>query len=442
MSTRNKVRKSLVFSFWDGVFASGTAGFINDYVAPYAIALKASVRQIGYLTAFPFLFTSLIQIFSADITDKFKSRKKVIVIFVLLHTLMLLPMMFIPSMPAAHQVPVLIIAMTLFIGLNSLTGPVWVGLMAEYIPARKRGFYFGWRNKIMSVVALACSYLAGVILQLTKNHALRGFIIIIGAAMLARLASWYCLSRMYEPAYRVKHEAYFSFLDFIGSFRTSNFARFVFFVAGLQFCVNLSAPFFSVLMLRELQFSYLTYTVIVTSATAAQIFFIGRWGRFADKTGNIKVMRLTSLIIATLPLWWIAYRHPVYLIFIQLLGGFAWAGFNLCAGNFVYDAVTPQKRIRCQGYFSVVVALAVALGGIIGGRLAQVLPALCGYKILSLFLLSSALRFVIITFLARGIKEVRPIEKMNSRTLLAQVIGVQGLFKAAKQEAQGSLPHE
>jgi len=33
-------------------------GMVNDYFAPYALALKATTQQIGALTAIPFLASS------------------------------------------------------------------------------------------------------------------------------------------------------------------------------------------------------------------------------------------------------------------------------------------------------------------------------------------------------------------------------------------------
>jgi len=424
MRTPNKIKKSLVASFWDGIFSACSSGLITDYVTPYALVLKATIRQIGFLSAIPFLASSIVQLVSADIAEKLKSRKKAIVIFVFAHTLMFVPIMLIPYLFASQAVLFLIVFMTLYTGFSTLVSPIWVGLMTEYIPTRKRGSYFGWRNKIVSIVVIAASLSAGLILQHFRNEPLRGFLIILILAFAARLISWYFLTRMYEPRFIVDKSAYFSIIDFIKNIRHSNFARFVLFVSGMQFCVNLASPFFSVFMLKDLRFNYLTYTIIVTAVTATQIFTIGRWGRCADRIGNLKVLKFTAVIIAGLPLWWIINRHPAYLLVAQVVSGFAWSGFNLCTGNFVYDATTPAKRIRCFGYLSVFVGLAICFGGILGGHLAHVVPAIFGYKLLSLFFISSILRFLVVFFLARTIKEVRPVETMHTGDIVLSIVGL------------------
>lgn len=428
MKKTNKIRKSLKFSFLDGIFASCMVGLTTDYITPYALALKATVSQIGILSAAPNLTSSLVQLKSADLVEKLKSRKKIINLFVLLHVLMLLPIIFIPYLFKMQVVLFLIIFITLFTSLNAFAGPAWSSLMSDYVPAKIRGKYFGWRNKIFGTVTITSALIGGLILHNFKNNILRGFLIIFSMAFICRFISWYFLTRMYEPQFRVRKEAYFSFLDFIKRIRESNFAKFVIFVAGLNFCVNLAAPFFSVFMLRDLKFNYLTYTVVVTTVTIAYIFTIDRWGRHADKVGNVKVLKFTSFFIASLPFLWIINQNPLYLVFAQIISGFAWSGFNLCAVNFIYDAVTPEKRTRCIAYFNFLTGVALCLGALTGGYLVNVLPKFFGYKILFLFLISSVLRFFVVILVSGKIREVRTTEKITSKDLFYSVIGIKPIL--------------
>jgi len=424
MAKQNKIKKSLKVSFWEGAFSSCMSGLVSDYITPYALALKAGTQMVGALSAVPFLASSLTQLKSAEITEFFKSRKRMMVIFTILHLFMLVPIMLVPYLFRNQPVLFLIFFVTLFTAFSATTGPVMQSLLGEYIPINSRGRYFGWRSKTMMMITIAASLVAGFILNHFRNNVLRGFLIIFSLALFARFIAWYFLTRMYEPGFRVHEDAYFSFFDFVKRIRKSNFAQFVLLVSGLQFCVNLASPFFSVFMLRELRFDYITYTVLVSTVTVIQILTIGRWGRCADKVGNIKVLKFTALLIASLPLWWIISQNRIYLIFAEAVSGFAWAGFNLCSGTFVYDAVTPQKRIRCIGYLSVFVGLGVFLGGIIGGYLAGVLPNIFGYRILSLFLLSSAMRFLTVLIISRRIKEVRAAQEVSYRDLFYRIVGI------------------
>ncbi len=423
-----RVKQSLRVSFWDGVFYACMTGLVSDYLTPYALALKATPGDIGILAAAPSLVATLTQSKAPDLTERFKSRTTTINLFVFMQALMLIPIMAIPYLFKANPVIALIIFATLFTAFGGLANPPWAGLMAEYIPARKRGAYFGWRNKITGIVTVAASFVSGFILFRLTHNIFVAFLTILILAFICRLISWGFLTRMYEPRFAPAREDYFSIWDFIKRMRQTNFGKFVFFAASFNFCVQIAAPFFPVFMLKDLQFNYLTYTLLTITVTAAQIIAIDRWGMLADRTGNIKVLKVCSLLIAFNPLFWIINRHPAYLIFAQIAAGFSWAGFNICATNFIYDAVTPQKRVRCIAYFNVLVGLGIFLGALCGGLLATRMPILFGYRLLSLFLLASIMRFAVIAIMAPRIHEVRrAAEPMRKRDLFYSVIGIKPL---------------
>jgi MFS family permease len=421
---RHAIKKSLRVSFWDGVFAAAMTGLTAEYFTPFALALKASISQIGILTALPNLAGSFSQLKSADITESVGSRRKVICSFVFLQALVLLPVIFVPYLFKNWAVGSLIVLVSLFNVFGAFSLPVWQSLMTDYLPYNKRGRYFGWRNKVLGIVTITGLFGAGMTLNLFKGNILRGFLIIFSFACLCRFVCVYFLFQMYEPKQHLRKEAYFSFWDFLKRARESNFARFVIFNSVFIFSVYLAAPFFSVLMLKDLKFNYFTYTILITTVSIATIFTIDRWGRNADKVGNMKVLRVSSLLIASLPFWWILNQNPVYLIFAQALSGIAWAGFNLCSLNFIYDAVTPAKRTRCIAYFYFFNGLAICLGSFVGGLLANSLPNIFGYRLFSLFFIAGSLRFIVALTLPLRIREVRPVEKISSKDLFLRIVGL------------------
>ena len=411
-------------------------GMTTDYITPYALTLKATNSQIGALSAVPNFTSSLVQLKSADLTEKLKSRKKIINLFVFLHTVMLLPVILIPYLFKVNAVLFLIIFITLFNSLGAFAVPAWSSLMSDHIPYKMRGKYFGWRNKILGAITVLSAFIAGFTLHKFKNNVVVGFSVIFGIAFICRFISWYFLTRMFEPPLKINRKAYFSFFDFIKRIRESNFAKFVIFVASLNFSVNLAAPFFSVFMLKDLKFDYITYTILVITVAIVSILTIDRWGKNADRIGNIKVLRLTSFFIASIPLLWILDHHPLYLIFIQAISGFAWAGFNLCTTNFIYDAVRPEKRTRCIAYFNVCTGVALCLGALLGGYLVNTLPRFFGYKILSLFLISGILRFLVVFLISGRINEVRKIEEITSKDLFYNVIGIKPISGVTQESRQ------
>ncbi|MFH1338616.1 MAG: MFS transporter [Candidatus Omnitrophota bacterium] len=427
-ASNSRISRSLRFSFLDGTFASAMTGFTQEYFTPFLLLLGASVTHIGILNALPNFFASLIQLKSADLVERVKSRKKIINTFVFLQALMLVPMAIIAWLIKVEPV-VFIGFVILFSAFGAFATPAWGSLMSDLVEEDKRGEYFGFRNSALGFISVGVAFAAGIILHMMKKiNVFYGFVIIFGLAFIFRIISWYFLTRMYEPPLSYHKENYFTLVNFLARIKESNFARFVLFIAMMNFSVNLASPFFAVLMLRDLQFSYFLYTAVTVTATLAVYSLLGRWGRHADKVGNLKVLKLTGSLIGIIPLLWILNRHPVFLFFAQIFSGFVWAGFNLCATNFIYDAVTPQKRARCISYFNVLNGFALCAGALLGGFLIQKLPPIHGHKILTLFLISSVLRIAVALIMPVKLKEVRPVERIKSIQLFFSITGIKPLL--------------
>ena len=422
------VRESLRSSFKDGIFAAFMAGVTDHYATPLALFLGASVQQVGLITALPNLLSSLSQFFAVRIIYWVGGRIKLLVRLVLCQASLILSMAILPWLEIPHRVELVLLLIILAAVCGGLAGPAWGSLMSDYVPSSKRGRYFGWRNRTVGAVTIASVITSGLALNsFQKISSSAGFFIIFALAALARYGSAYFIKQMDEPPHRRDPASDFTFLMFVARFRESNFLRFVVFSASVTFATYLSAPFFAVFMLRDLQLSYLTYMVLQVCSSFASLVALPLWGRHADLVGNVRVLRLSSFFAALIPAFWLLSHDPAYLMLIQLWGGFAWSGVTLSAGNFIYDAVTPQKRVRCIAYFNVLNGVALFLGSFLGGFLASRLPPLFGYSLLSLFVVSCACRVFFYLLLSRSFREVRPAHEVSIHQLFFSVVGIRPL---------------
>jgi MFS family permease len=317
-----------------------------------------------------------------------------------------------------------------FTAAGAVIMPAWGSLMADLVQEDKRGEYFGWRSKTLGMITVLATFSAGFILhRAEKTNALAGFAAVFALAFVFRLVSWHYMNKMHEPALARKEEDYFSLRDFVSRYQTSNFLRFVVYVSLLKFTVYVASPFFAVLMLKNLGFGYMAFTLVTLSATLAAIASIRRWGRHADRVGNLKVVRSTSMLVALIPLFWLVNQNPVYLFFVQAFSGFAWAGFNLSASNFIYDASSPGKRTRCIAYFNFFSGVSMSLGALFGGWLAMVLPTgFLEFKAMNLILISAVLRLAMAYFLPFKLKEVREVEHIRTHELLWSMLRLRPVF--------------
>ena len=424
-----KIKESLTISWKEGIPASMMLGVLDYYLVPYGLFLGASNRIIAVLSSLPHLAASLAQLWGVEAVRRAGSRLQVVVATAAAQAAVLLPMAALALVNFRGRLAALVALAVAFRVLNNLCGTAWSSLMSEYLPPQGRGRYFGWRSRIAGLATLAGTAAGGVILFAMKETSVAwGFLAIFVLAALLRFLSASMLSRQVELPLSSHPDSQFTFWMFLRRTRQSNFVQFVLYVSGVLFATHLAAPYFSVYMLRDLKMNYLTYMIVHLSAAVGSLAAFPIWGRNADVVGNARILKTTGRLIPLIPLLWLVSRDPAYLILVEFFAGFVWGGFNLCAANFIYDAVTPEKRVRCLGYFNLISGAAIFGGAMLGGFLADRLPPLFGLRLLSLFLLSGLLRLPAAFLQGGQFKEVRETgPHVSSRRLFFSVVGLRPL---------------
>jgi MFS family permease len=409
------------------------AGVTDYYATPAALFLGATVQQIGLISALPHLLSSLSQFFSVRVIYWVGGRLKLLVRLVFSQASLILCIAILPLLEIPHRVELLLVLLILSAVCGGLAGPAWGSLMSDYVPAKKRGRYFGWRNRTVGAVTVGSVVASGLLLNFFQEISYgTGFWIIFLLAAAARYASAYFISQMDEPPHKKDPASDFTFVMFLRRFRESNFLKFVVFTGCLTFATYLAAPFFAVFMLRDLQLSYATYMALQVCSSLAALIALPLWGRHADLVGNVRVLRLSSFLASLIPIFWLFSQNPAYLMLVQIFSGFSWSGVTLSTGNFIYDAVTPQKRVRCIAYFNVINGAALFMGSSLGGYLASRLPPLLGHRLVGLFALSCLCRLAFYLLLSRSFREVRAAHEVSIQELFFSVVGIRPLVGPAR----------
>lgn len=426
----NPYLKSLQISWKEGLPASVMQSLADDYSIPLALFLGATPAEIAFLVAVPTLVSSVLQLWTSKWVDLMKgSRLRSLVSSAAGQAFCLLPIAFLPCLTGSWRIGVLIVCVTFFRTFGSVISTVWGSLTSDYLPAEERGRYFGWRSRLVGIAGMLGTIWGGALLFSYQGHLqAAGFVILVAVATLARFLSAGLMARMQDLPVVKTPESHFTFFMFLRRFRQSNFVKFVFYVASIMFATNLAAPFFSVYMLSDLHFNYLLFMAIRFTSVAAGLLSFPIWGRHADSVGNAKILKLTSLLIPAIPLLWMVSPLPAYLICVEIFSGFVWGGFNLCALNFIYEAVSSGKRIRCLSYFAVITGIAIFLGAATGGFLVERVLPFRGSAILTVFLISGVLRFLSHFILSEKFREVRLVaQQISSLELFFSVTGIRQL---------------
>ncbi|MFH1541949.1 MAG: MFS transporter, partial [bacterium] len=180
-------------------------------------------------------------------------------------------------------------------------------------------------------------------------------------------------------------------------------------------------------LIEELGLDYWTFTLIITAAVITS--FVGQryWGDFADKYGNMRMVRLAALLIVPVPFAWLLSVNVAYLFGVQLVAGFIWAGFNLSSINFIYDVAVSNKRERCISYFNALSGFGLGAGALLGGYLYRYLPPVHGSKFYTLLIISGGLRLLFGLALLLFTREVRNVQPIRTRTLLYDMSGIRSI---------------
>jgi MFS family permease len=191
---------------------------------------------------------------------------------------------------------------------------------------------------------------------------------------------------------------------------------------------QIAGPFFAVYMLRDLHWSYLQFTANAAVFLLSQTLFVRWWGSLGDRHGNRAVLAATSCLLPFLPLIWAFSTNYFVLLLAQVFSGATWSGFNLAASNFVYDAVSQEKRARAFSYYNVLNGLFSVAGGVlIGAPLAEFVPAALTLgpvhiqmvsSLPAVFVISGIVRAFIVAAMLPRFKEVRSAEPISTVRIL------------------------
>ncbi len=423
--SEEKKKQNLLIAIWDGIFSAINVGCGETYMPVFAIALGAGNIQIGLLTSLPNLIAALSQLNTPQFVKAFESRKKLINIFVFLQVFMWFPILSIPFVSLKeNQVVILIVLYALYLSFGSFILPAYGSLLSDSVVEAERGKYFSWRGKLIGISTVLSGFIGGFILYKYSASVYAGFAMIFGLAAFARLVSNFFLFKLHEFPLKMAQDHYFSFLDFARRLPVSNFAKYVFYIGFFHTAAYLAGPYFSVLMLRDFGFSYLTYAILTTVANVSSLLGLTYWGRHSDEFGNARLFKISAVLISFIPLLWFVSHQVWYLFLIQLVAGYLWGGFNLCCANFIYDASIPEKRVYCISYYNVVVGLGIFVGTLLGGYLSNHLPPFLGYRIFSVLLMSSLCRMIVAWFLLPRVNEVRHVKHITRRDLFLRIMGL------------------
>ncbi|MBN1261548.1 MAG: MFS transporter [Anaerolineae bacterium] len=399
-------RRTLRWLTLDGLLASISDALLNTYQSLYLLALGATKAQIGALSSLANLAMPLAMIPGGRLAGTARRFKPLVIVPALGARLALLALAGVPFLTGQVRAAV-ILAITLVVSrafLTHLFNPAWTTMLGGIVPVRWRGRYFSTRNIVMGLAGFLALLTVGQLMDRISIPA--GYQLALALSALAGFGSLYAFSRLQEPALG------------LGGADSRNARPLLQVVRGnrrfLGYCgaallwnmaVQIAGPFFIVYLVSETGASSSLVGAVSAAATLAALPGQRLFGLLTDRKGAQWVQRVTGFVIPLVPGIWGFIQQPWQAFPVQIISGFAWAGYNLASFSLLLDMTPDADRPRFVALYQAIVGLGMAAGAALGGWIAETF----GYR--PLFLASAGGRLsaaVVFSILVAGRKPKFP----------------------------------
>lgn len=397
--------KTLKYARAEGVATAAKNGFVSNFIAPLAIHLGYSSLIIILLTAIPQLLGAISQLFVEKTAHFIRNRYKLLIITAKLEAYTWLPITMIAALSIKNPL-LLIILVTLDAIFVNMQNPIWNALLGDVIPENRVAKYFGRRNIAVGISGLISLIIAGIILsKVSTISAPLAFTILFFLGFVFAKIAVNNQRKIKDPAPRSMKSEKYTFYQFLKSAKKNNFGTFTTFFSLYKLSVAIATPFFAIYMLRELNFSYTIFTMIITSAVISSMLFTKLWIKHTTQYGSKRTIQITSLLMPILPILWVLTQNWKILLITEFASGILWAGFNIATSTFIFEAVNPKQKIKFLAYNSTLAGIGTFIGTMLGLLITNINIKILGSVFLTIFLVSGILRFLIAIIFLNKIQE-------------------------------------
>jgi hypothetical protein len=285
-----------------------------------------------------------------------------------------------PLLPPGIRSLAFALILTLGTLANCICAVAWSTSIAELVPARIGGTYFGRRNLIFGFWTLLVVIAASQIAQ-RGGGTLLVFGWIFVAAASARMIGFFFFTRMSFPSSVLKRAPTPpDWADLAAPFRDRNYLTLAAFIGLWGFFLNLGQPFYPVFLLKILHRPVGDVGWLTALAGVGALLTLRGWGRLSDRFGVKPVLYVCSLFWGLIGLasWSLAgTRWQMHIALCYLLVGGTTAGFQLCQFNLMLK-LAPANKAPHVAIFVALTSFLTALGPLMGGLLLRWLPETLG----------------------------------------------------------------
>jgi MFS family permease len=368
------------------------AAAIGIPLTMYMEKLGASGAMIG-LTSTVQQLAMLLQVPSALLAERLSTRKRFWGTFALAHRALWFVPAFLPlliSSDPRRMAQLVVVVVAISSVLANIGAAAWWSWMADLIPERLRGSFWGRRQSVVTLAHLGAVFLVGWLLDVFSDTQLGGsyfgFVLVFSMAAVLGCADILVHLRVPEPP-PVRGPGGRGLLEqVLAPLRNRDFLLATTSLSIWTFGIGLVGQFGILYLRREFGATYTQISATAISASLGVVLFGMAWGYVMDRLGPRNLGALAMLIAPMFGIvWFFAHAGPVSIPIPLLPGGVTVPQpiailmvMNLFAGA-IYSAVglaqvgliatiAPQGgRTMAMAVHWSLVGLMAALGPVAGG---------------------------------------------------------------------------
>jgi MFS family permease len=369
---RRGLRLSIVEGALSNIHVNVCAG---AFLTGFALMLGAGDFELGVIAALPFL-GQLFQFVGAYLEERLGERRRMTVISCgisrsLWALLAALPFLLVLG-PA--RLPIFLLILAVSQALIGITANAWTSWMSDLVPPRQRGRYFGMRNTICSITAMASSWLAGRALDQYRGTSAEpfGYALIFGVATICALAG--VLVLRYQPEPPMRRTARLSVRTLLSApLRHAEFRAMSLSAAGWAMVTGIAAPFFNAHGIQNLHLSFATLALFTIATSGAALVSQPLVGRLQDRYGDKAVLVGSVIGVILLPLGWVFATPTFWLpLWLNAIGaGIFWPGITQGQMNMLMDRAPAEGRGAYVASYGAMTGLGTFVASLLGGAIAS-----------------------------------------------------------------------
>jgi len=357
-------RRSQTLAIWEGMlailFINWSTGVVTTGYAlwlgapPVALAILGALPMVGQLAAPLALFVR-------------GSRKRLSVALSALGRGLFALTLLLPLLPEPWRVPGLLLVAALSQLIVAPVNVLWTSWMADLVPEKERGRYFGLRNGVLGLVGTLGNLAAGSLIDLLGKP--WGFLLVLGIAVAAGVGATFVLRRQHEPPAQINAPGFGEFVQPLSDRRFRGYLGFVVLFLG---AVSVGGPFVFPLFLEYVRMTFTQVGLWTVIAATCGLVLSPLWGRLADRIGHWQVLLFSSSVAALVlpPLWLAGGPGNLQSIWIAAVcDALAWGGIGTALTNVALQSAPPEKRNLYLAWYWMAFAVGGVLGSLLGGAL-------------------------------------------------------------------------